>query len=152
MIALTLAPHPVSKHASSTHNTRLVGGGVAPLGWWQIIAKLFCAVLFCNACSSLPGNNGCPLPGYVQGFAAWKYLPVPCLGTFAVPAWDACQFSALEHLPVPCLGTFCSHPGTLCQFLAWERLPVPSLEHLPVPCLGMLILQSLPRTLCQFPA
>ena len=32
-VCLTIAPHTVSKHASSSHNTRLVGGGVAPRGW-----------------------------------------------------------------------------------------------------------------------
>ena len=138
---LTIAPRPVSKHASSSHNTRLVGGGVAPRGWWHIAAKLL-------QCLQFPAWEQplSPAWGRLQ-FPAWEHLPVPCLGTFAVPAWDACQFPAWERLPVPCLGTFASAlpghvvqslPGTLCQFPAWERLPMPCLGMFASPCLGRL--------------
>ena len=112
-------------------------------GWlaveWHLGVGGISLLNFCNAYSSLPGNNHCPLPGDI-----WEHLPVPCLGTFAVPAWDACQFPAWERLPVPCLGTLASSlPGNACQFPAWERLPVP--------CLGTLA-SSLPGNACQFPA
>ena len=89
----------------------------------------FCAVLFCDAYSSLPGNNYCPLPGDVYGslpryicqYPAWaglQSLPgtlasslpgnglpvcVPCLGMLAVPAW-ACLQSLPGHACSPCLG------------------------------------------------
>ena len=116
-LQLTIAPRPVSKHASSSHNTRLVGGGVAPRGWWHIAAKLL-------QCLQFP---------------AWEQ-PLS-------PAWGCLRFPAWEHLPVPCLGTFASAlpghvlqslPGTFCQFPAWERLPMPCLGMFASPCLGRL--------------
>ena len=130
---LTIAPRPVSKHASSSHNTVLVGGGVAPRGWWHIAAKLL-------QCLQFPAWEQPLSPAWGRlRFPAWEHLPVPCLGTFAVPAWDACQFPAWERLPVsmPCLGTLCSPclgrfasslPGNVCQCPAWACLPVPALD------------------------
>ena len=102
------APHPVSKHASSSHNTRLVGGGVAPRGWWHIVAKLL-------QCLQFPAWEQPLSPAWGRlRFPAWEHLPVPCLSMFAVPAWDA--------LPVPCLGTFANAlPGNVCQCPAWEH-------------------------------
>ena len=91
-------------------------------------------------------------------FPAWEHLPVPCLGTFAVPARDACQFPAWERLPVPCLGTFASAlpghvlqslPGMLCQFPVWEHLPMPCLGMFASLCLGKLFARTL--SLCSFP-
>ena len=73
------------------------------------------------------------------------FASAQCLGTFAVPVWDACQFPAWERLPVPCLGTLASvHalPGHACS---------PCLGRLPVPCLGTLA-SSLPGKVCQCPA
>ena len=35
-------------------------------------------------------------------------MQVRCLGTLAVPAWDACPFPAWERLPIPCQGMFAS--------------------------------------------
>ena len=137
--ALTIAPRPVSKHASSSHNTRLVGGGVAPRGWWHIAAKLL-------QCLQFPAWEQPLSPAWGRlRFPAWEHLPVPCLGTFAVPAWDACQFPAWERLPVcmPCLGMLAVPAWDACQFPAWERLPVP--------CLGTLA-SSLPGNVCQCPA
>ena len=122
-IILTIAPCPVSKHASSSHNTRLVGGGVAPRGWWHIAAKLL-------QCLQFPAWEQPLSPAWGRlRFPAWEHLPVPCLGTFAVPAWDACQFPAWERLPVcmPCLGMLAVPAWDACQFPAWERLPVPCL-------------------------
>ena len=144
---LTIAPRPVSKHASSSHNMRLVGGGVAPRGWSHIVPKLL-------QCLQFPAWEQplSPAWGRLQ-FPAWEHLPVPCLGTFAVPAWDPCQFPAWERLPVcmPCLGMLAVPAWDACQFPAWDRLPAP--------CLGTFasampadVLQSLPGTLCQFPA
>ena len=146
---LTIAPHPVSKHASSSHNMRLIGGGVAPRGWWHIVAKLL-------QCLQFPAWEQPLSPAWGRlRFPSWEHLPVPCLGRFAVPAWDACQFPAWEGLPVPCLGTLASSlpgnvcqypawaglqslPGTLCQVPAWERLPMPCLGMFASPCLGRL--------------
>ena len=144
---LTIAPRPVSKHASSSHNTRLVGGGVAPRGWWHIAAKLL-------QCLQFPAWEQPLSPAWGRlRFPAWEHLPVPCLGTFAVPAWDACQFPAWERLPVcmPCLGMLAVPAWDACQFPAWERLPVPCLGTFASALPGH-VLQSLPGTLCQFPA
>ena len=48
---LTIAPRPVSKHASSSHvhNTRPLGGGAAPRGWWHMasIAMTRTQTIFC---------------------------------------------------------------------------------------------------------
>ena len=119
-------------------------------GWWQIVAKLICALLFCNAYSSLPGNNHCPLPGDVYGSLpgnicqcpAWERSLVPCLGTLAsvhgLPG-HACS-PCLGRLPVPCLGTLASAlPGHVLQSL-------PGM--LPVPCLGTFA-NALPGHVCQ---
>ena len=144
---LTIAPRPVSKHASSSHNTRLVGGGVAPRGWWHIAAKLL-------QCLQFPAWEQPLSPAWGRlRFPAWEHLPVPCLGTFAVPAWDACQFPAWERLPVcmPCLGMLAVPAWDACQFPAWERLPVPCLGTFASALPGH-VLQSLPGMLCQFPA
>ena len=152
---LTIAPRPVSKHASSSHNTRLVGGGVAPRGWWHIAAKLL-------QCLQFPAWEQPLSPAWGRlRFPAWQHLPVPCLGTFAVPAWDACQFPAWERLPVcmPCLGMLVVPAWDACQFPAWERLPVPCLgtfaSSLPgnvCQCPAWARCAVLPGTLCQFPA
>ena len=102
-------------------------------GWrWSGASGVGCKSLLnffaqCNAYSSLPGNNHCPLP---------LTSTVLCLGTFAVPAWDACQFPAWERLPV-CMPL----PGHACS---------PCLGHLPVPCLwkfASALCLSLPGTL-----
>ena len=146
-VKLTIAPRPVSKHASSSHNTRLVGGGVAPRGWWHIAAKLL-------QCLQFPAWEQPLSPAWGRlRFPAWEHLPVPCLGTFAVPAWDACQFPAWERLPVcmPCLGMLAVPAWDACQFPAWERLPVPCLGTFASALPGHVV-QSLPGTLCQFPA
>ena len=144
---LTIAPRPVSKHASSSHNTRLVDGGVAPRGWWHIAAKLL-------QCLQFPAWEQPLSPAWGRlRFPAWEHLPVPCLGTFAVPACDACQFPAWERLPVcmPCLGMLAVPAWDACQFPAWERLPVPCLGTFASALPGH-VLQSLPGTLCQLPA
>ena len=124
---------------------------------------------FCNAYSSLHGNNHCPLPGDVYGlppgkicqcpaWALWQSLP----GTLAssLPG-NTCQFPACECLPVcmrmpcacpawacrfPCLGTLASPlPGNACQFPAWKRL-----ETLETP--GNAWKPGMPGNACQFPA
>ena len=134
-------------------------------GWlaveWHLGVGSISLLNFCNAYSSLPGNNHCPLPGdvYSSTFASalpghvcspcLGRLPVSCLGTLvsvhALPG-HACS-PCLGRLPVPCLGTFASAlpwhvlqslPGTLCQFPAWERLPMPCLGMFASPCLGRL--------------
>ena len=126
-------------------------------GWlaveWHLGVGGISLLNFCNAYSSLHGNNHCPLPGDVYGSLPGNQLPVPCLGTFAVPAWDACQFPAWERLPVcmPCLGMLAVPAWDACQFPAWERLPVPCLGTFASALPGH-VLQSLPGTLCQFPA
>ena len=92
---LTIAPRPVSKHASSSHNTRLVGGGVAPRGWWHIVAKLL-------QCLQFPAWEQPLSPSWGRlRFPAWEDLSVRCLGTFALPAWDACQFPAWDACQCP---------------------------------------------------
>ena len=116
---------------------------------------------FCNAYSSLHGNNHCPLPGDVYGslpgnicqcpaWARLQFLP----GTLAssLPG-NACQFPAWERLPVcmPCLGMLAVPAWDACQFPAWERLPVPCLGTFASALPGH-VLQSLSGTLCQFPA
>ena len=108
---------------------------------------------FCNAYSSLHGNNHSPLPGDVYGpppgnicqcraWALWQSLP----GTLAssLPG-NTCQFPSWECLPVcmPCLGML-ANP-------AWERLPVPCLGTFCSPCLGRFA-SSLPGNVCQCPA
>ena len=106
----------MSKHASSSHNTWLVGGGVALRGWWHIVAKLL-------PCLQFPAWEQPMSPAWGRlRFPAWEHLPVPCLGTFAVPAWDACQFPAWERLPVcmPCLGMLAVPAWDACQCPAWE--------------------------------
>ena len=157
----------------------LVGGGVAPRGWWHIFAKLF-------QCLKFPAWEQPLSPAWGRlRFPAWEHLPVPCLGTFVVPAWDACQFPAWERLPVPCLGALssvhalpghaCSPclgclpvpclgtlasslPGNVCQCPAWARFAVPALDALQVPCLGTFanlltghVCQSLPGTASSLP-
>ena len=148
-------------------------------GWlaveWHLGVGGISLLNFCNAYSSLHGNNHCPLPGDVYGSLPGNICQCPAWGTFAVPAWDACQFPAWEtlasvhalpghacspclgRLPVPCLGTLASSlPGNACQFPAWERLPVPCLgtfcspclDALPVPCLGTFA-NALPGHVCQ---
>ena len=123
--ALTIAPHPVGKHASSSHNTQLVGGGVAPRGWWHIVAKLLQFLQFPAWEQPLS-----PTWGRLQ-FPAWEHLPVLCLDMFAVAAWDACKFPACERLLVcmPCLGMLAVPAWDACQSRAWERLPVPCLRN-----------------------
>ena len=76
-------------------------------------------------------------------FPAWEHFAVPCLGTFAVPAWDACQVPASKRLPgcMPCLGRL---PGPFVGALA-------SLKTFANDLPGHIV-QSLPGTLCQFPA
>ena len=137
-------------------------------GWlaveWHLGVGGISLLNFCNAYSSLHGNNHCPLLGDVYGSLpgnicqcpAWarlqslpgtlasslpgERLPVcmPCLGMLAVPAWDACQFPAWERLPVPCLGTFASAlPGHVLQSLPGTLCQFPAWERLPMPCLGM---------------
>ena len=121
---------------------------------------------FCNAYSSLPGNNHCPLPGDVYGSLPGNICQCPTWARLqslpgnacqcACPAWaclqslpgtlasslpgNACQCPAWERLPVPCLHghVLQSLPGTLCQFPAWERLPMPCLGMFASPCLGRL--------------
>ena len=101
-------------------------------GWWLIVAKLFRAVLFCNAYSSLPGNHYCPLPGGVCGSLPGNICQCP--------AW-----ARLRSLH----GTLASFlPGNTWQCPPWERLPVPCLGCLPVPCLGTLA-SPLPGNACQ---
>ena len=149
----SIAPHPVSKHASLSHNTRLVGGGVAPRAWWHIVAKLLQCLQFRAWEQPLS-----PAWGRLQ-FPAWEHLPVPCLGTFAVPAWDACQFPALPGNACQCAcpawaclqslqlsgmlastlpGIVCQCPGCLGTFCG-------------SPCLGRFA-SSLPENVCQCPA
>ena len=152
---LAIAPRPVSKHASSSHNTRLVGGGVAPRGSWHIVAKLLQGLQFpaweqplspawgrlrfpaWARLQSLPGTLASSLPGNACQCAcpAWACLQsVPGRLASSLPG-NACQFPACERLPVPCLGTFCSPclgrfasslPGNVCQCPAWACLPVPA--------------------------
>ena len=148
-LKLTRAPHLVSKHASSSHPTRLVGGWVAP----RVVG--ISLLNFRNAYSSLSGNNHCPLPGHVDVYSslpgnicqcpAWARLQsLPgTLCQCGCPAW-AC----LQSLP----GTLASSlPGNACQFPAWERLPVPCLGTFCSPCLGHFAC-SLPGNVCQCPA
>ena len=169
---LTIAPRPISKHASSSHNTWLVGGEVAPRGWWHTVVKRL-------QCLQFPAWEQplSPVWGRLR-FPAWEHLPVPCLGTFAVPVWSACQFPAWERLPMcsmPSLGMLAvpawdtcqlQFPAwDACQFPAWECLPVPFLgtfasalpwhifavpawDVLPVPCLGTFA-NALPGHVCQ---
>ena len=54
-------------------------------------------------------------------FPAYEHLPLPWLGTFAVSAWDACQFTASERLPV-CMSCL-------------DMLAVPACGRLPVSCI-----------------
>ena len=112
-----VAPRPVRKHASSSHNTRLVGGGCHLGGWWQIVAKLFCAVLFLQC---------------LQFLALEQPL-------FLSPALGRLWFPVCEHLPVPCLSTWAVPARDTCQFPAWKRLPMPYLGMLASPCLGRLL-------------
>ena len=138
-------------------------------GWlvveWHLGVGGISLLNFCNAYSSVHGNNHCPLPGDVYGslpgnicqcppWARLQSLP----GTLAssLPG-NACQFPAWERLPVPCLGTFSSPclgrfasslPGNVCQCRAWARLAVPAWDALPVPCLGTFA-NALPGHVCQ---
>ena len=121
---------------------------------------------FCNAYSSLHGNNTVPclgtstvpclgtfasaLPGHICSPCLGR-LPVPCLGTLAsvhaLPG-HACS-PCLGRLPVPCLGTLASSlPGNACQCPAWAGFAVPAWDALPVPCLGTFA-NALPGHLCQ---
>ena len=119
-------------------------------GWlaveWHLGVGGISLLNFCNAYSSLHGNNHCPLPGDVYGSLPGHVcspclgrLPFPCLGTLAsvhaLPG-HACS-PCLGRLPVPCLGTLASAlPGNVCQCPAWARFAVPVWDALPVPCLG----------------
>ena len=113
---------------------------------------------FCNAYSSLPGNNHCPLPGDVCSSlpgnicqcSAWTCLQsLPGTLASSLPG-NACQCACpawvcLQSLP----GTLASPvPGNACQFPASERLPMPCLGMFASPCLGMLLAWTL--SLCSF--
>ena len=92
---LTIAHHSISKNVSSSHHTQLVGGGVAPL---RLASGK--SLLFCNAYSSLPGNNHCPLRGDIYGSLPGNICQCP--------AW-----ASLQSLP----GRFSSSlPGNACFF------------------------------------
>ena len=127
---LTIALRPVNKHASSSHNTRLVGGRVAPRGWWHITAQLL-------QCLQFPAWEQPLSPAWGRlRFPAWEHLPVPCFGTLqslpgtlasSLPG-NACQcacpaWACLQSLP----GTLASSlPGNVCQCPAWARFAVPA--------------------------
>ena len=134
-------------------------------GWlaveWHLGVGGISLLNFCNAYSSLHGNNHCPLPGDVYGSLpgnicqcpAWARLQsLPGTLASSLPG-NACQFPAWERLPVcmPCLGMLAVPAWDACQFPAWERLPVPCLGTFASALPGH-VLQSLPGTLCQFPA
>ena len=116
-VYLTIAPHLVSKHACSSHNTRLVGDEVAPqrvggISLLKIFAQcsfgmcIFRNVLFRKVHFSLSALSEClQFPAWDQPlspawrrlrFPAWEHLQVPCLGTFAIPA---CNASPKQPLP-----------------------------------------------------
>ena len=118
-------------------------------GWlaveWHLGVGGISLLNFCNAYSSVHGNNHCPLPGDVYGSLPGNICQCPAWarlqslpGTLAsfLPG-NACQFPAWERLPVPCPGTFSSPclgrfasslPGNVCQCPAWACLPVPAWE------------------------
>ena len=134
-------------------------------GWlaveWHLGVGGISLLNFCNAYSSLHGNNHCPLPGDVYGSLpgnicqcpAWARLQsLPGTLASSLPG-NACQcacpaWACLQSLP----GTLASSlPGNACQFPAWERLPVPCLGTFCSPCLGRFA-SSLPGNVCQCPA
>ena len=139
---------------------------MAPRGWWHIVAKFLqclqfpaweqplspawgrlrfpawehCQCLAWARLQSLPGTLASSLPGNAFQFPAWERLPVPCLGTLAsvhaLPG-HACS-PCMGRLPVPCLGTFaCALPEHVLQSLPGTLCQFPAWEHLPMPCLGM---------------
>ena len=102
-------------------------------GWWQIVAKLFCAVLF-----AMPT---------VQYLGA---TTVPCLGTSTVPCLGTLILPVLRpgHVCSPCLH------GTLASFLSGNACqcacpPWACLQSISRP---RTLASSLPRNSCQFPA
>ena len=118
-------------------------------GWlaeeWHLGVGGMSLLNFCNAYSSLRGNNHCPLPGDVSGSLPGNICQCPAWarlqslrGTLAssLPG-NACQVPAWERLPVcmPCLGMLAVPAWDACQFPAWERFA-----------------SSLPENICQCPA
>ena len=148
-------------------------------GWlaveWHLGVGGISLLKFCNAYSSLLGNNHCPmlgdvygslpenicqrpawarlqsLPGTLASSLPWHCLPVSCLGRLAssLPGNAgpcACPaWACLQSLP----GTLASSlPGNVCQCPAWARFAVPAWDVLPDPCPGTLS-NALPGHVCQ---
>ena len=124
-------------------------------GWlaveWHLGVGGISLLNFCNAYSSLHGNNHCPLLGDVYGslpgnicqcpaWARLQSLPGTLASSLPGNAGSSLPENVCQCLPGHVLQSL---PGTLCQFPAWERLQMSCLGMFASPCLGMLFAGTL---------